>query len=225
MNDEGAAIRAATSGCYDAHRAAALSGVPRTTVYWWARQRIVVPSVSPVQEKLWSYADLMSLRIVQWLRKPKSDDGQEFLPASPMPKVRLALARLSAEGLSLWEQDRPSAILVDQKGAIFLRLDERVIDLDGQEVFPELRMFDVTAPFEDEGKSGPDLLNPRPHLRIVPNRMVGEPHLADTRITTETVFALSNRGYEPDRIALMYDVELQPVLEAIDLEQQLSAAA
>jgi hypothetical protein len=54
----------AFDGCYDARRAAALSGVPRSTVYDWARRDIVVPSISPEREKLWSYADLMALRIV-----------------------------------------------------------------------------------------------------------------------------------------------------------------
>ena len=48
-------------GCYDATRAAALSGVPKSTVYDWARKEIVVPSISPEREKLWSYADLMAL--------------------------------------------------------------------------------------------------------------------------------------------------------------------
>ena len=59
------------AGCYEAARAAALSGVPTRTVYDWATKGIVVPSVSPVQEKLWSFADLMSLRIVAWLREKK----------------------------------------------------------------------------------------------------------------------------------------------------------
>ncbi len=52
----------AFDGCYDARRTAALSGVPRSTVYDWARKGIVVPSISPEREKLWSYADLMALR-------------------------------------------------------------------------------------------------------------------------------------------------------------------
>jgi len=52
-------IRYAFDGCYEAPRAAALSGVPVSTVYYWARTRVVVPTVSPERKKLWSYADLM----------------------------------------------------------------------------------------------------------------------------------------------------------------------
>ncbi|MCL2464549.1 MAG: hypothetical protein FWF28_05725, partial [Micrococcales bacterium] len=68
MSRAGSLLSAAVSGCYEASRAAALSGVPKSTLYEWARRRVVVPSVSPEREKLWSYADLMALRIVSWLR-------------------------------------------------------------------------------------------------------------------------------------------------------------
>jgi hypothetical protein len=84
--------KSASDGCYEAGRVAALSGVPKTTVYWWARQGIVVPSVSSVREKLWSYSALMALRVVSWLRHPKAAGNDFDLPASPMPKVRKALA-------------------------------------------------------------------------------------------------------------------------------------
>lgn len=50
-------------GCYEAARAAALSGVPLTAVYWWARHGVVVPSVSPERTKLWSSSDLIALRV------------------------------------------------------------------------------------------------------------------------------------------------------------------
>jgi hypothetical protein len=87
-------LRSAANGCYEATRAAALSGVPKTTMYWWAAQGIVVPSVSPTREKLWSYSDLMALRIVSWLRHPKDGEDLGGLPASPMPRVRRALSLL-----------------------------------------------------------------------------------------------------------------------------------
>lgn len=49
-------------GEYTAERAAALSGVPKSTVHYWARQGILIPSGSPERVKLWSYGDLMALR-------------------------------------------------------------------------------------------------------------------------------------------------------------------
>ena len=93
-----ARLNAAFEGCYEASRASALSGVPKSTVYLWARNGLVSPSVSPTRVKLWSYADLMALRIVYWLRHPKSKSGGE-VPASPMTRVRGALAGLDERGL------------------------------------------------------------------------------------------------------------------------------
>ncbi|HVA61585.1 MAG TPA: hypothetical protein VNG13_13775, partial [Mycobacteriales bacterium] len=97
-------VVAASEGCYEAARAAALSGVPKSTLYYWARTEVVTPSVSPVREKLWSYADLMALRIVSWLRHPK-DVSVDTLPASPMREVRRALSELDRRGLDIWSPE------------------------------------------------------------------------------------------------------------------------
>ena len=215
---------AAADGCYDAARAAALSGVPRTTVYWWARHNIVTPSVSPVQEKLWSYSDLMALRIVSWLRHPKATEDGE-LPASPMPKVRRALVLLDELGLDPWTPAvvGMSPLLVDRAGQVFVRTPDAIFDLRGQPVLLPADVLGLTAPFDAAGGHGPDLIRPRPHLRIVPSKVAGEPHIEHSRLTTQTVAALSERGYPAGQIADMYDESVQAILEAIDLERQLAA--
>lgn len=91
----------AFDGCYEALRAAALSGVPHSTVYDWARKGLVVPSTSVEREMLWSYADLMALRIVSWLRHPKGPHDEQH-PASAMHHVREAFRLLDRRGLDLW---------------------------------------------------------------------------------------------------------------------------
>lgn len=218
--------RSAGDGCYDAARAAALSGVPRTTIYWWARHGIVVPSVSPVREKLWSYSDLMALRVISWLRHPKSaDDGIE-LPASPMPSVRKALAMLDELGLDPWSPDAAagSPVLVDRKGKIYVRARDGILNLHRQPVMLPGDVLGLTAPFESAGIAGPDLLRPRPHLRIVPAKVAGEPHVEHSRLTTQTIAALADRGYSIREIAEMYAEAEEVIAEAIDLERQLAAA-
>lgn len=150
---------AAGAGCYDAGRAAALTGVPRSTVYWWARSGVVVPSVSPTAEKLWSYNDLIALRIVSWLRHPKSG-GQ--LPANPMPNVRQALAVLDAQGIDLWHRQRGCSLLVDRKSRIFIRSNEDIQDLYGQPTLLPAETLDLTQPFAMDGAMGPDLIRPGP---------------------------------------------------------------
>lgn len=217
--------RSAGNGCYDAARAAALSGVPKTTVYWWARHDIVAPSVSPVQEKLWSYSDLMALRIVSWLRHPKSGEDGIDLPASPMPKVRKALALLDELGLDPWSPDATdrSPLIVDRAGDIYVRTDDGVLNLHRQPALLAEDVLRLTAPFGSGGVSGPDLLRPRPHLRIVPSKVAGEPHIEHSRLTTQTVAALAGRGYSAAQIAQMYGEAEAAIGEAIDLERQLSA--
>jgi uncharacterized protein (DUF433 family) len=219
-------VRAAANGCYDASRAAALSGVPKTTIYWWARHGIVVPSVSPVQEKLWSYSDLMALRIVSWLRHNKpAEDGS--LPASPMPKVRRALSILDEFGLDLWSPatEHESPLLVAPDGEVFVRIESQVFNLHRQPAILPDQTFGLTEPFESEGGHGPNLLRPRPHLQIVPAKVAGEPHLEHSRVTTQTVAALADRGYGAEAIASMYDASAEAVREGIELEQQLTGVA
>jgi hypothetical protein len=40
---------------YDAPRAASLAGVPRSTLYYWARVGIWMPTVSRSRQMRWSY--------------------------------------------------------------------------------------------------------------------------------------------------------------------------
>ncbi len=219
-------VRAIANGCYEADRAAALSGVPKTTVYWWASHGVVVPSVSPIREKLWSYSDLMALRVVSWLRHPKRLDDGSPLPASPMPRVRSALRLLDEVGLDLWNSDDTdqSPLLVDGNGVIFVRVGTEVLNVHRQPALLPERVLALTAPFRDAGGDGPDLLRPRPHLRIVPTKVAGEPHIEHSRVTTQTVAALARRDFSPERIAAMYAISAAAVQEGIDLERQLDGA-
>ncbi len=229
MSRPAAGFAAAATGCYEAPRAAALSGVPVRTVYHWAANGLVVPSVSPVQEKLWSYADLMALRIVAWLRRPKAaevDDDPESLPASPMPQVRIALAMLDQRGMDLWSRDSgdSSPLVVDQRGGIHVKDGDHFVDVRGNESFPLGVWLDLLGPFDVAGHRGPDLLAPRPHLRIAPERLAGEPHVENTRLTTRTLAGMSARGFSVERIVDLYSVSREAVEEAVDLESELSAA-
>jgi len=216
-------LRYAWGGCYDASRASALSGVPKTTVYWWARHGIVVPSVSPIQEKLWSYSDLMCLRIVSWLRRPKVSHDGEALPSSPMPRVRAALNVLSNHGVDLWSPryENKHPLLVDLRGQIWVRLGDEIQGPNGETTFPTLKTFGLTAPYEYAGQSAPDLIRPRPNFRIVPGKLAGEPHVQGTRLTSTALATLAADGFPVERIADMYEIDPTIVAEAVDLETQL----
>ena len=210
-------------GCYPAARAAALSGVANSTVYDWARKGVVTPSVSQTREKLWSYADLMALRVVSWLRRPKADG---LVRGTRMKEVRRALSELKLIGEELWDdsKDPSSALFVERSGAIVLRADDSYRSIDGQGRLADA--LDLLAPFGDGSLGGPDLRRPRPLLRIVPGKCSGEPHLLGTRLTTTTIRALVERGYDRDGIAGLYPSEdPEAIREAADLERQLALAS
>ena len=210
----------AFDGCYDARRTAALSGVPRSTVCDWARKGVLVPSISPEREKLWSYADLMALRIVSWLRHPKQL-AEDIRPASAMRDVREALVQLDQLGLDLWDGGMAaSPLYVNLSGKIIIVNPEDAHDLSGQGVLTD--WLDVLGPFGGTDHAGPDLRRPRDHLRIVPGKCAGEPHLDGSRLTTMTVAALTDRGYSLDDVARLYpDESRESLAEAIDLERSL----
>ncbi len=209
-------------GAYTADRAAALSGVPKSTVHRWARQDVLVPSVSTSKIMLWSYADLMGLRVIYWLRQRKTTKPGVDIPRTSLPTVRRALKELRAFNLSLVENNR-STIVVDLAGKIHVKQGERVVDLEGQAVGESL--LDLIAPFTtEEGTRGPDLLAPRRDLRIVPGKLSGSPHVINTRLETRAIAALSKDGYDVPTIHRLYPyVSGLQIEQAIDLEQQLDA--
>lgn len=212
-------------GCYEASRAAALAGVPLSTVYDWARKEIVVPSVSEEKPKLWSYADLMALRIVYWLRHPKGS-GDAEIPATTMRQVRHALLELREIGVDLWTADQDghtTPVVVDRKGRIHIDHAAVTTTLKGQALL-SADYIDPLGPFDIEHDWGPDLRRPKPHLRIVPGKLSGEPHLLHSRLTTQTVAALADRGYTAEHIHHLYPAEeLGALSEAVELERQLAA--
>jgi uncharacterized protein (DUF433 family) len=213
-----------SGGAYSAERAAALSGVPLSTVYYWARKEILVPSVSREKVKLWSFADLLKLRTIHWLAQAKSDEHGRF-NASAIPNVAEALTELDQLARRVWGEHDLHRIFVDRAGHVFIRRAGGVLvdgSPQGQTSSPFL---DVIASFAMiPGLQGPDLLEPRPHLRIVPGKLAGSPHVNDTRIETQAIAALHKRGFDVAAIAALYPViERAAITEAIDLESQLDS--
>ena len=109
--------------------------------------------VSPTKIKLWSYADLMALRIVYWLRHPKKGQSS-YIAASPMQRVRDGLAELERHGLDIWDDSGShpdSPLRVDSSGNIFV-VDENVARVGGQQPLPGV--LDLLGPFESDGRWG-----------------------------------------------------------------------
>lgn len=211
------------STAYGASRAAALSGLPQRTIYAWAKKGIVVPSISPRRAKVWSLEDLIALRTVYWLRHPKALPDGGTVPASSLEDVAQALERLRREGDAVWSSADRFRLVVDRGGRIYTRQGGVVYEGDQRVDHASLDLF---APFHDAqaGLCGPDLLKPRPRLRILRGHLGGEPHVEGTRLSTRMIAALARQGRSVEDIVLRYPfVSALAVGDAIDLERQLEA--
>lgn len=198
-------------GVYDTARAAALSGVPKTTLHFWTRTGLIEPSISR-EPRLWSWLDLLALRAIAWLRSGESTSGH---PVS-LQRIRRELAAMYAQGLRQGELH--SSVRVSRSGELYFEKDDRVVRADGQLATGEL--LDLVKPYA----SGPDLLKPRPALRIIPGKLGGEPHVVNTRITTSTLNALARSGYTFEQILGMYrGLTEDELADALDLEAGLAA--
>jgi len=208
-------------GSYTADRAAALSGVPRRTVHYWAREGILVPSLSPERVKLWSYSDLLALRTIYWLRQIKASAEGHEVPRTSMVAVRRALSYLRELNLELWTEDMRPTVAVDVQGRVYVETESDLSVPGGQSVL-EGKWLNLLAPFTTDHTRGPDLREPRPHVRIVPGKLAGSPHVVGTRVETIALAALESRGFDQDRIRQLYPVlPDEGVADALDLERQL----
>jgi uncharacterized protein (DUF433 family) len=211
-------------GAYTAERAAALSGVPLSTLHYWSRNEILVPSVSATKVKFWSYTDLMGLRTIYWLRQRKAHGEGREVPATTMTAVRRALRELARLDLELWTDDGGPSVRVDPGGNIFIvARGAPAVTVEGAQLIDE-DVFDLIRPFTTPTTRAPDLTKPRPNLRIVPGKLSGSPHIARTRIETIAIAALADRGFDSVRIEKLYP-SVRPavaLVEAIDLERQLN---
>ncbi|MGH2663739.1 MAG: DUF433 domain-containing protein [Actinomycetota bacterium] len=206
---------------YTADRAAALAGIPKSTLHYWDRSGIWAPSISRTKIKRWSFADLLALRLIDWLRH---DKPEEKIPKTSMRKIRQALSTVEAFGERV--EDRSVKVSVDHSGRV-------VLNVQGHAVVPLGHGFaqSLTDPagldLVDEWKvhkavRGPHLFQPRPSLRIIPGKLSGVPHALGTRIPSRMVWSLRRQGFETGDIIELYPrLTPESVEDAIDLEDEL----
>lgn len=208
-------------GVYDADRAAALAGVPRSTLHYWARTGLYAPSISRgPPARLWSWADLLALRAIDWLRRGGREGGApnatRIAPISTR-RIRQAVEQLAERGIP---HDRLSGLVsASPAGELYLQFPDGVTvrAVWGQQAaLPDL--LSLVRPYN----GGPNLLRPRPLLRIIPGKLHGEPHVVDTRISSATLYAFEEAGYTTEQVQRMYpDVSPEALDQALDLERSL----
>jgi uncharacterized protein (DUF433 family)/DNA-binding transcriptional MerR regulator len=209
------------TGAYTTARAAALAAVPRRTLNYWVTSGMVTPSVSSERVRLWSYEDLVRIRMVEWLRRDKEVAGVQIKGAA-LPTIRAAVDQLQQRRIAWWDVE-VSPLRVSPAGHVLLLGDDQLLDVTGQVVIADA--FDPVEPFEDvvHGLHGPHLLRPRDTLRIRPGKLSGAPHIDDTRVETQALYALASSGYRTSDIVKLYPfLSDDQINDAIDLEDQLA---
>lgn len=205
-------------GVYDTSRAAALAGVPASTLHRWARQGLYVPSVAAEPRvRLWSWGDLLALRAIDWFRRTKDSDDP---PPVSVRKVRPALEGLDRAGVA--RRDLYQVLAVTRDGQVFIARSGEAARADAgrQGLMPAV--LELVRPYH----GGPDLLQPRPLLRIIPGKLHGKPHIVDTRIPTAALYSLLEDGYTLAQIDKMYpDAEPVAIAQAIEFERSLPRAS
>jgi uncharacterized protein (DUF433 family) len=212
-------------GVYDADRAAALAGVPKSTLHYWARTGFYPPSISPgPRVRLWSWADLLALRAIDWLRREEetsnvqqSSRGYAGIPRVATRTIRLALDELAKRGIP--RERLIDVLAASQTGDLLVRVtgEQTVKAAPGRQLpIPDLLVF--VRPYA----GAPNLLQPRPLLRIIPGKLHGEPHVVGTRIGSATLYALEEAGYTIEQVRRMYpDVSAEALDQALNLEHSL----
>ncbi len=193
----------------------------RQLAYWRKPTRSAPPLLVPEGKRsgryLYSWADIVALRSIVYLRQEKS-----------LPRIRRAVGTLRSLEADTWVHlsayrliSTPSTILVRTPSG-------QLLDLDRQPgtVLEETLMQDVLAPFEThDGRQVPALRRPRARIAVNPAILGGFPTIAGTRVPFDVVAALARDELEPDEIAAVYpSVDRDAISDAVSFAEQVAAA-
>jgi uncharacterized protein (DUF433 family) len=167
---------------------------------------------------LYSWADVVALRSIVYLRQEKS-----------LPRIRRAVETLRRLEADEWTHlasyrlvSTPSTIIVQTPSGELLDLDQRP-----GTVLDEVLMEDVLAAFETEGgREVPALRTPRPRIAVDPQVLGGYPVVAGTRVPFDVVAGLADDDLEPAEIAAVYpSVDRESIADAVSFARQVAAVA
>lgn len=209
-------------GRYVAERASQLSGVPKSTIYDWRRERIYRPDFDVASPVVWSYRDLVLLRLLAWLRQggmPRPTAAEKVATVKQQLSRGVAVRFIGATHDSVVLADSERSGLPDDR--------DNLLPFD--DFFALLATFDLHEPIE-ELRSGrgrpvwaPDLVTPSEHSFISPWVLAGDPCVDGTRIPTATLHALTTERALPIGaiIHLYPGLSAEAAEDAVRLERRL----
>lgn len=209
-------------GRYAAVRAAQLSGVPKSTVYDWRRERVFEPDFTAARPVMWSYRDLVLLRLLAWLRQGGMDRPTA---GEKVASVKSQLSR----GVEIRFIHATRKDVVLSGDAAVDAADDRENLLPSNDFYWLMGTFDLHEPIAELRSAhrgaiwAPNLVNPSDHSFISPWVLAGDPCIQRTRIPTSAIHALrSERALPVDAIAGLYPgLTVEAAADAIALERRL----
>lgn len=208
-------LEATPIGCYTAAEVARLAGVTPRRVGRWARESIILPSVSR-RPNLYSYADageaILAHYLVEQGKKPKEIKEIVLLLRKNHGNWPLGTAPLAHDGKLLLERDPASGKYVS-------------VDMPDHEVIGGT-LLNLKAIRESLGRGGwVAIQNPREHIEVDPDRHSGAPVVRGRRVPTSLVASIA--AAEGGREVLLEDYELSDaeIDDAIGYETELARLA
>lgn len=218
---DGLVVGYLNQGMYDAVEAARLLSVSPNRLMTWTnltrrRDALLVPSL----ETLFSFHDLISLRVI-----------------AELIHRGVTVSNLATGFVTLrnaWGTDRPLAhrSAVDCVGSVgasfFARLrnpaDDWVdIGKGGQGAFQEIIRPDLRGiEYGDDDLAA--IWRPADHVWLNPRVQAGASCIDMTRLPTSLIFGLLERGEAAPDVATDYDVDIADVMAAADFERRLAVA-
>jgi uncharacterized protein (DUF433 family)/DNA-binding transcriptional MerR regulator len=181
--------------------ASVLTGATVPQLAYWRRRTnsaepLLVPEGRRAGRYLYSWADVVALRSIVYLRQEKS-----------LPRIRRAVDRLRQLEAADWKHLSAYRLISTESTIVVQTPSGQLLDLERQPgtVLEEVLMRDVLGPFQtSSGRSVPPLERPRPRITVDPSVLGGYPVIAGSRVPFDVVAQLAEDDLEPAEIIAIY---------------------
>jgi uncharacterized protein (DUF433 family)/DNA-binding transcriptional MerR regulator len=188
--------------------------------YWRRRTKAADPLLVPEGRRsgryLYSWADVVALRSIVYLRQEKS-----------LPRIRRAVSTLRRLESADWTHLAAYRLISTDSTIVVKTPSGQLLDLEQQPgtVMDEVLMSDVLAPFEtSSGRSVPALKRPRPKITVDPAVLGGYPVIAGSRVPFDVVARLVDDDLRSSEITAIYpSVDPEAINDATAFAEQVAA--
>jgi uncharacterized protein (DUF433 family) len=202
-------------GYYTAAEVGRLAGVSPRRVGRWAREGIILPSVSAKRPHIYSYADAGEAILAHYLvtegKKPR-----EIKEIVHLLRERYGPWPLSTAPL---EHDGSLLVIKDPERGVYVSLDQPDNDVIGA------TLLNLKAIRDSLGRGGwVALKHPRQHVEVDPDRHSGEPVIRGRRIPTILVAHLARADGGREILREDYDLSDDEIDDAVGYEEDIASA-